>query len=123
MKKILLCIGLMALMAVAAFGQDNKIVRKIQIRHADPQLIFLLLAGQTNFNTPPEMSTMIFSGFGGNGGFGGSGFGGGSFGGGSFGGGSFGGFGGGSFGGSSFGGFGFGGRGSSSGGQGGSGGR
>jgi len=83
MKK-LLCIGLMCLMAMTAFGQDNKVVRKIQIRHADPQLIFLLLSGKTTFSTPPELSTIIY-GFGGNGGFGGSGFGGGSFGNGGFG--------------------------------------
>ena len=96
----LACIGLISCAAFAQ--QDGKSVYRIKIRHADPQLIYLLLAGKTTFNTPPEMSTMIF---GGNGGFGGGGFGGGNFGSG-FGqggfGGSNGGFGG--FGGSNFGG-------------------
>jgi len=99
MKKLILALGLVAVAAVGLAQSDGKIVRKIQIRHADPQLIYMLLSGTTNFQTPPEMSTMIFGNFGnfgGNGGFGGSGFGGGSFGG-NFGG--FGGFGGGNFGG------------------------
>ena len=102
----LACIGLISCTAFAQ--QDGKSVYRIKIRHADPQLIYLLLAGKTTFNTPPEMSTMIF---GGNGGFGGSGFGGGNFGGG---------FGQGGFGGSNggFGGSGFGGQGGFGGGNG-----
>lgn len=88
----LTCIGLISCAAFAQ--QDGKSVYRIKIRHADPQLIYMLLAGKTTFSTPPEMSTLIF---GGNGGFGGGGFGGGGFGGGNFGGG--GGFGGSNFGG------------------------
>lgn len=33
-------------------------VRRIRIRHADPQLIFMLLFGTTNPGTPPEMSSI-----------------------------------------------------------------
>lgn len=50
-------------------------ISRIQIRHADPQLIFMLLSCTTTFETPPEMSTSVFN-FGG--GFGNSGFGGGT---------------------------------------------
>jgi len=102
MKKLILALGLAAISAIGLAQSDGKVVRRIQIRHADPQLIFMLLSGTTNFQTPPEMSTLRFGfgGFGGgNGGFGGSGFGGGNngFGGGN---GGFGnGFGGGQFGG------------------------
>lgn len=92
--KRLISIMLICVLASSALAQDDKVVRRIKIRHADPQLIMMLLNGTTNFNTPPEMSTNIF----GSGGFGGG-----------FGGGSYGGFGGG-FGGGSYGG-GFGGRG------------
>jgi len=102
MKKLILALGLAAISAIGLAQSDGKVVRRIQIRHADPQLIFMLLSGTTNFQTPPEMSTLRF-GFGsfgsGNGGFGGSGSGGGNngFGGGN---GGFGnGFGGGQFGG------------------------
>lgn len=94
MKKLILALALVAIAAMGMAQSDGKVVRRIQIKHADPQLIYLLLAGKTNFNTPPEMSTYIFSGPGGFGGFGGSGFGGGNFGSGGFGGGSYGGFGG-----------------------------
>ena len=102
MKKLILALGLAAISAIGLAQSDGKVVRRIQIRHADPQLIFMLLSGTTNFQTPPEVSTLRFGfgGFGGgNGGFGGSGFGGGNngFGGGN---GGFGnGFGGGQFGG------------------------
>lgn len=79
---------LLCVLACPAFAQDNAISR-IQIRHADPQLIIMLLNAMTDFNTPPEMSTNIFgNNFGGGfgGGFGGSNFGGGSgFGGSNFG--------------------------------------
>lgn len=108
--KHLISIMLICVLASSALAQDDKVVRRIKIRHADPQLIMMLLNGTTNFNTPPEMSTNIFgsSGFGG-GGFGG-GFGGSSFGGGFNGG--FGGFFGGGFGGrGGFSGGGFGGQG------------
>jgi hypothetical protein len=96
MKKLILALGLVAISAIGLAQSGGKVVRRIQIRHADPQLIFMLLSGTTNFQTPPEMSTIWF-GLGGNGGFGNGGFGGGSNG---FGGnGGFGGFGGGNFGG------------------------
>jgi hypothetical protein len=92
---------------------SSTVTRKIQISHADPMLIALLLsADQLQFGLPPELSTFSgaqFGGFGG-GGFGG-GFGGGGFGGGFGGGGFGGGFGGGGFGGGGFGGGGFGGGG------------
>jgi len=81
MKKLILALGLAAISAIGLAQSDGKVVRRIQIRHADPQLIFMLLSGTTNFQTPPEMSTLRFEfgGFGGgNGGFGGSGFGGGN---------------------------------------------
>jgi hypothetical protein len=80
MKKLILALGLAAISAIGLAQSDGKVVRRIQIRHADPQLIFMLLSGTTNFQTPPEMSTLQFGfgGFGGNGGFGGSGFGGGN---------------------------------------------
>lgn len=85
---------LVCVLACSALAQDGKVVRRIKIRHADPQLIMMLLNGATNFYTPPEMSTNIFGNrWGGNGGFGSSGFGGGSYGG-SFGGGFSSGFGG-----------------------------
>lgn len=89
--------------------QAGSVTKKIQVMHADPMLIAVLLGGTTqNFTLPPELSTLSggFGGFGGGqGGFGGGGnqFGGGSqFGGGGFGGGGgnrFGGGGGGNFGG------------------------
>jgi hypothetical protein len=107
--------------------QATQVIRKIQIQHADPYLIALLLSGNQDFAAQPEYSTQAggFGNFGGGfggqgggfggqsgfgGGFGGGGFGGG-FGGGGFGGGGFGGggFGGGGFGGGGFGGGGFGG--------------
>lgn len=81
MKKLILVLGIAAISAIGLAQSDGKVVRRIQIRHADPQLIFMLLSGTTNFQTPPEMSTLRFGfgGFGGgNGGFGGSGFGGGN---------------------------------------------
>jgi hypothetical protein len=77
MKKFILALGLAAISAIGFAQSDGKVVRRIQIRHADPQLIFMALSGTTNFQTPPEMSTLIF-GFGVSGGFGGSGFGGGN---------------------------------------------
>jgi hypothetical protein len=84
----------------------STVTRKIQITHADPLLIAILLSGeQLQFGLPPELSTSSGAQFGGfGGGFGGGGFGGGGFGG-------RGGFGGGGFGGGGFGGGGFGGRG------------
>ena len=82
--KHLISIMLICVLASSELAQDDKVVRRIKIRHADPQLIMMLLNGTTNFNTPPEMSTNIF----GSGGFGG-GDGGGSYGGG-YGGGGFG---------------------------------
>lgn len=86
MKKLILALGLAAISAIGLAQSDGKVVRRIQIRHADPQLIFMLLSGTTNFQTPPEMSTLQF-GFGNfGGGNGGSGFGGGNNGFGGFGG-------------------------------------
>lgn len=70
MKKIILALCLVAVSAIGLAQSDGKTVRRIKIRHADPQLIYMLLAGTTTFQTPPEMSTIVF-GFG-NGGFGGS---------------------------------------------------
>lgn len=70
---------LLGVLACSALAQDRAISR-IQIRHADPLLIIMLLNAITDFNTPPEMSTNIFgNNFGGGfgGGFGGSNFGGG----------------------------------------------
>ncbi|MGI8922661.1 MAG: hypothetical protein ACR2HJ_01245, partial [Fimbriimonadales bacterium] len=91
----------------------SKVLRKIQINHADPQLIAYLLSGQLSFGISPELSTVAGAatrggqgGFGGGqGGFGGGqgGFGGGQGGQGGFGGGQ-GGLGGGGFGGGGFGG-------------------
>lgn len=80
--KHLISVLLVCVLACSALAQDGKVVKRIKIRHADPQLIMMLLNGTTNFYTPPEMSTNIFGG-----GFGG--FGGGSYGGG-YGGGGFG---------------------------------
>jgi len=98
MKRLLFTLLCLTAMA-SAFAQDgNHVVRRIKIRHADPQLIAMILAGTADINTPPEMSTSLpmsggFGGGFGQGGFGGSNSGGG-FGGSSFGGG-MGGFGGG----------------------------
>ena len=105
---------------------DNKVIRRLKIRSADPQLIITLLSGSQSVGVAPEESTIFNTqsgggggggfGGGGNGGFGGGGFGGGGFGGGGFGGGGggLGGFGGGGGGGrlgGGGGGFGGGGRG------------
>lgn len=90
MKKLFLTLVLGLMTAMTLAQSDGKIVRRLYIRHADPQLIYMLLRGTTTFQTPPEMSTIIN----GNGGFGGSSFGGGSGNGGSSGGGFSGGFGG-----------------------------
>lgn len=38
--------------------KSEGVIRRIKIRHADPQLIFMLLSGTTNPGTPPEMSTI-----------------------------------------------------------------
>src|SRR5579862_6327541 len=66
--------------------QNNKIRRKVFVRHADPMFIAALIGndkGQTSFTLAPEMSTVIktgsgggFGGQGGQGGRGGGGFGG-----------------------------------------------
>jgi uncharacterized membrane protein YgcG len=80
--KSILCIGLIVLLSLSAFAQDNRVVQRIKIRHADPQLIAMLLSGQTTVSTPPEMSTFV-GGFGnGFGGGFGNGFGGSNAGGG-----------------------------------------
>ena len=78
-----LALALVASMGVAAFAQnDNRVVRRIPIRHADPYLIMRMLNGAQDV-WQPEYST-IFN-LNGNGGFGNSGPGGGGnrFGGGS----------------------------------------
>lgn len=108
----------------SAIKPPGKIVRKIFIRSADPQLIAMLIGGtgggQQNWNSSSEITSLSRMQSGGSGGFGGGssgggfgnggGSGGGGFGGGGFGGGSSGGgFGGGSSGGGGFGGGGFGG--------------
>ncbi len=101
--------------------KPENLPRRIKIRHADPQLIMVLLNGAQSTFLQPEMSTIVSGGSGGagggSGGFGG-GLGGGGFGGGGLGGGS----GGGGFGGGGFGGGGFGGGGRGGGGFGGGGG-
>jgi hypothetical protein len=97
MKKIIMTV-LFALISASLMAQSNsKNVYRLRINHADPQLVYMLLAGLTNFQTAPEMSALML---GGNGGFGSGGFGGG-FSGGS---GGNGGFGSGGFGGRSGGG-------------------
>jgi hypothetical protein len=46
--------------------QDGKVIRRIQIKSADPQLIAFLLQGNQNFILPPEISTIMkLRGFGG----------------------------------------------------------
>ena len=64
--------------------QATNVIRKIQIQHADPYLIAMLLSGNQDFAAQPEYSTQAggFGGFGG--GQGGGGLGGGGFGGGGF---------------------------------------
>jgi hypothetical protein len=74
MKKILaslLCVLMVSGLAGAqdAPKPDNKIIRRIKIRSADPRLIALLLSGKGNFLTPPESSTILK--LGGNNGLGG----------------------------------------------------
>lgn len=81
---------------------DQKRLYRINIQHADPQYVYMLLRGEMGFGAGPEVSALSIGGFGGGqGGFGGGGQGG--FGGGGFGGGGRGGRGGG--GGGSSGGF------------------
>ena len=107
---------------------DNKTIRIIHIRSADPAFIAMMIGqkeGNQNYQVSPESSTIAKTGGGGGmggGGRGGGGMGGGGFGGGGMGGGGMGGggMGGGGFGGgSSFGGGGFGGGGGGFGGGGG----
>jgi len=103
---------------------NNKIRRKVFVRHADPELIAYLIGkdkGQTSFNIPPEISSLMRGGGGYGGGYGGGGYGGGGYGGGYGGGGYGGGFGGGGFGGGGYGGGGYGGGGYGGGGFGGGG--
>jgi hypothetical protein len=95
-----LCLGLVAASSFAQFGgserfstPDGKVVRRIKIRHADPEFIMRMLMGSQS-TMQPEWSTIL--NISGNGGFGGSQFGGG--GNNSFGGGNSGIFGGGQFG-------------------------
>lgn len=66
MKKIL--IPMLLVLAVVGAAQDSSTyngskvqrnVYRLKIKHADPQLVYLLLRGRTNFNTPPEISTII----------------------------------------------------------------
>jgi len=80
---------------------NDKIIRRIRVRSADPMVIAMLMANsKTDFSLPPEVSTVIKSrgnGQGGGGGFGNNGYGGGNgsgnngFGGGNFGGNNYGG--------------------------------
>jgi len=75
----------------------NRVIRRIQIKYADPQLIAILIGtqgGSTNFSQLVEQSSITLGQLFGGGGGGGGGFGGGGQGGGGFGGGG-GGFGGG----------------------------
>jgi uncharacterized protein YprB with RNaseH-like and TPR domain len=64
MKTLLLLT--VTLLATTAVAQDRSSdvpqkqvhnLYRLKIRHADPQLIYLLLTGRTNFNTPPEISS------------------------------------------------------------------
>jgi hypothetical protein len=74
MKKIISIVGCMLAIGMCGAQGSDKRVYRLYINHADPQLIYMLLAGKTNFSTPPEMSTLTFGGQGyGNGGFGNSG--------------------------------------------------
>lgn len=75
MKKFLL-VSIMCIAVAFSAAQDTKSLYRLHINHADPQLIYQLLRGITNFQTPPEMSSQMGLTLG-NGGFGGSGFGGG----------------------------------------------
>lgn len=69
MKKLLPLIALIVLGLPALGNQvtDTKVIREIKIEHADPYLIYLLLAGELIVNLPPEISTLSggFGGFGG----------------------------------------------------------
>lgn len=77
MKKFIIALGLLAVSALSMAQSDGKVIRRIKIQSADPQLIIMILSGTANFQTPPEMSVWFgLSGFSGGGGFGGSGFGG-----------------------------------------------
>jgi len=75
MKKLILAFGLLAVSALSMAQSDGKVIRRIKIQSADPQLIIMILSGTANFQTPPEMSVW-FGLSGSNGGFGGYGFGG-----------------------------------------------
>lgn len=84
-KKIVMKHFISVLFTFALFSstiaQNNATISRIKIRHADPQLIIMLINGTTDVNTPLEMSTNGningFSGGGFSGGFGGGrGFGG-----------------------------------------------
>ena len=86
MKNFFTTLLLTGVIACAAHAQDGTVIRKIKIQHADPMLIYMILSGKANFQTPPEMSSWFFGGISNsNGGFLGGGFGGGGFSGGGFG--------------------------------------
>lgn len=93
MKKIISALAATLCLSLSLIGSpiQDKVFRKIQIRHADPALIMLILSGNTWFGMPPEISTWSGARFGFSGWGGGSSFGGGS-------GGGFSGYGGGSIG-------------------------
>jgi hypothetical protein len=75
MKKLFI-LFVLALSSLS-FGQDL-IIKRIYIRHADPELIIQMLLGNDSTQLSPEISTIVRNFGGGGGGFGNSGFGGGS---------------------------------------------
>ena len=60
MNKIFITILLFLTLTSCVFSSqskpENKIIRRIKIRSADPRLIALLLAGHQNYNLSPEQS-------------------------------------------------------------------
>ncbi len=49
------------LMAATSFSQvktENKVVRKINIKHIDPMLLSLILQGKVSFVSPSEISVI-----------------------------------------------------------------
>ena len=67
--KHLLFVLFFCCLSCSALSQEMNAISRIKIRHADPQLIIMLINAITSFDTSPEMSTNVF-----NGGFSGGGF-------------------------------------------------
>ena len=53
MKKLLLTAMFSLMLCASVFAQDNTVIRKIRIMHADPGLIVLILSVKSNIGTPP----------------------------------------------------------------------